>query len=598
MQKKVIGIKVAGAAGQGVESGGLGLTKVLKRSGFHVFGVSDYMSLIKGGHNFYQIALSDEPIHCHLSKFHVVVCFDPQNIKENLEHVKELHKGGLFIVDDSTSLSEEFEKTSSECGVNLLKLPLNKLANDVGGNKIMANTVALGSVVGLLGIPFDALGTVVKENFGKKDKEVAEKNASVAKAGYDYVQNNCKNIFKFDVPKINLALANKMLMNGNDAIAFGSYVGGCRFFSAYPMTPGTSVFEWFTKRNVKLGVVTKHTEDEIAAICMAIGAGHVGARAMTSTSGGGFCLMVEALGLAGITETPVVAVNVMRGGPSTGLPTRTEQADLLFSINCSHGEFPRIVLTPGTTEQCFEAGRKAHDLAEKYQLPVVILSDQLLAAAVRDTDPNAYEIKEINRGKLLSEDELNKLQEGEYLRFKFTEDGISPRALPGHPKAVYAPPTDEHDETAHINESKENRIKMMNKRMKKLETAVAQDIKGPELYGPENADLTMIIWGSVYGAAAEAVDAFNRQSKKEKINFLHFSEVWPFPVQKTLEALKKTKFTVAVEQNYTYQFAKLLKSETGHEVKAYVNRYDGRPIESEEIVSQIENIIKNSLIAA
>ncbi|MDJ0626526.1 MAG: 2-oxoacid:acceptor oxidoreductase subunit alpha [Candidatus Caenarcaniphilales bacterium] len=599
-QKNKISIKIAGAQGQGAGSGGQGLAKVFKRAGLHVFGIFDYMSLIKGGHSFFQLTLSDQEINANTEKFHIVVSFDPQNVQETVGDIHTLQEGGLFIVDDSINLKPEIEAAVNEVGAKLCKIPMIKLGTEIGGNKIMANTVALGAVVGLTGTPFEILENIVAENFAKKSKEIADKNVAVAKAGFDFGSQNLKSEFNFSMPQSNKdKVAGKMLINGNEAIAMGSYAAGCRFFSAYPMTPGTSVFEWFTKDNAKLGVVTKHVEDEIAAVCMAIGAAQVGARAMTSTSGGGFCLMVEGLGLAGITEVPIVVVDAQRGGPSTGLPTRTEQADLLFAVNSSHGEFAKIVLAPGTVEQCYEAGVRAHNLAAKYQTPVIILTDLLMADHLKDSSKEDYYIPEVDLGKVVSKEELDKLGEDEkYLRFKFTEDGVSPRALQGHPKSVHAPATDEHDETGHITEDASNRLQMMEKRMKKLESAV-NDIKGPEFHGPENADLTLIVWGSTYGAALEAVQLFNSdEANKQKINLLHFTEVWPFPVKLTEEALKKVKLSMSVEQNYTSQFCKLLRAETGYVPNKLINKYDGRQITPEEIVREVQKLLSESLVAA
>ncbi|MDX1919421.1 MAG: 2-oxoacid:acceptor oxidoreductase family protein, partial [Candidatus Caenarcaniphilales bacterium] len=434
-KKNSISIKIAGAQGQGAGSGGQGLAKVFKRAGWHVFGLFDYMSLIKGGHSFFQITFSDEDVYANSEKVHLVVSFDPQNVQETITDIQTLHEGGVFIVDDSTPVKPEIEAALKEVGAHLCPIPMVKYGTEIGGNRIMANTVALGAVVGLLGLPFETLDSIVRENFAKKSKEIADQNSAVAEAGYKFGKENFTSKFNFTMPALNPAkVGDSMLINGNEAIAFGSYAAGCRFFSAYPMTPGTSVFEWFTKQNAKLGVVTKHVEDEIAAICMAIGAGQVGARAMTSTSGGGFCLMVEALGLAAITEVPVVVVNAQRGGPSTGLPTRTEQADLLFAVNASHGEFTKFVLAPGTAEQCYDIGARAHNLANKYQAPVIILTDLLMADHLRDTTKDAYYKPEVDLGKVVTKEDLDKLSPDErYLRFKFTEDGVSPRALPGHP---------------------------------------------------------------------------------------------------------------------------------------------------------------------
>ncbi len=596
-QKQKISIKIAGAQGQGAGSGGQGLAKVFKRAGLHVFGIFDYMSLIKGGHSFFQLTISDEEIFANTEKFHVMVSFDPQNVQETVANIKTLQEGGLFVVDDSTPLKPEVTVALEEVGATLCPIPMVKLGTEIGGNRIMANTVALGAVVGLLKLPFEILDDVVRENFKKKSPEIADKNSAVAKAGYDFGIENFASKFQFQVPALNKEVANNMLINGNESIAFGSYAGGCRFFSAYPMTPGTSVFEWFTKNNAKLGVVTKHTEDEIAAICMAIGAGQVGARAMTSTSGGGFALMVEAIGLAGMTEVPVVIVDAQRGGPSTGLPTRTEQSDLLFAINAGHGDFAKIVLAPGTVEQCYEAGYRAHNLAAKYQTPVIILTDLLMADHLRDSKQDSYQLPKVDFGKFVSKEELDKMED-QYLRFKFTEDGVSPRALQGHPKAVHAPATDEHDETGHITEDADNRNRMMEKRMKKLESALA-DIKGPSFYGPENAALTLIVWGSTYGATREAVDIISRDEKrKEKINLLHFTDVWPFPAQATLEALKKVKLGVTLEQNFSSQFTRLMKSETGYEPHLRLNKYDGRQITPEEIVREVDQILSQALVGA
>lgn len=596
-QKKTISIKVAGAAGQGVESSGSGFVKILKNAGLHVFGLSDFMSLIKGGHNFFQITISDQPVYSQTEQYHVVVCFDPQNVKENIAHIKELHTGGIFIVDEKAKLDDLYESTCQEYNANLIRVPLSDLAETIGGNKIMANTVAMSAVLSCIGLPLDHMNRVIEANFSRKGQEVVDKNLAVAKAGYDFISENHPGIFKYELPAMDPSkTAHKMLMHGNDAIAMGSYMAGCRFISAYPMTPGTSVFEWFTKRNAKLGVVTKHVEDEIASICMAVGAGQVGARAMTTTSGGGFCLMVEALGLAGITEVGVVVVNSMRGGPSTGLPTRTEQPDLLFAINASHGEFPRAVLTPRTLEECYEAGVKAHNIAAKCQMPVIILTDTMLSGEIRDMDPADLKMPTIDMGEIVSYDELDKMQPKEYKRFKFTESGISPKALPGHPNAINAPATDEHDEYGQITEDAENRIKMMDKRMRKMNVA-AEQIKGPEFYGSENADLTVIAWGSTYGPVREAVDLFNA-TNDNKINMLSYGEVWPFPTTATKEALAKTKYTVSVEQNFTSQLSKLIRQETCHQVNKEITKYDGLPFNPEALVRELQEVLKQALVSA
>ena len=373
-------------------------------------------------------------------------------------------------------------------------------------------------------------------------------------------------------------------MSGNQAFALGALAAGCRFISAYPMTPATSIIEWMARHEEPFGVVAKHAEDEIAAVCMAIGANFAGARAMVATSGGGFSLMVEALGLAGMCEVPLVVVEAQRGGPSTGLPTRTEQSDLLFVLNASQGEFPRIVLAPGTIEEYFVCGWRAFNLAEKYQAPVIVMADELLAASMRTIEVNAIDLSAvvIDRGKLLSKKELDALTEP-YKRHLFTEDGISPRAVPGHSKAVYATASDEHDEFGHITEEMINRRKMMQKRMKKLEMA-RQEIQAPTCYGPAKAAIVLVGWGSTYGVLREVVDRLGGKAR-----LVHFRDLWPFPAEAAAEALRGGKLVV-VENNYTGQFQRLLQSETCIKVGHSIRRYDGRPFSPEEILAGLKEV--------
>jgi 2-oxoglutarate ferredoxin oxidoreductase subunit alpha len=335
----------------------------------------------------------------------------------------------------------------------------------------------------------------------------------------------------------------------------------------------------------RYGVVTKHAEDEIAAVCMAIGANFAGARAMVATSGGGFSLMVEALGLAGMCEVPLVVVEGQRGGPSTGLPTRTEQGDLLFVLNASQGEFARLLLAPGTIEEYFSCGWRAFNLAEKYQTPVLVLADELLASSVRTIEVKDIDFDSvvIDRGKLLSTEELDGLTEP-YKRHLFTKDGISPRAIPGHPKAVYATASDEHDEFGHITEEMLNRRKMMQKRMKKLETA-RHDIHAPTRYGPAKAPIVLATWGSTYGVLREVVDRLDGQAR-----LVHFCDLWPFPAKEAAEALRGGKL-VTVECNYSGQFKRLLQGETCIKVDHMILRYDGRPLSPEDVLDGLKEVL-------
>jgi 2-oxoglutarate ferredoxin oxidoreductase subunit alpha len=351
------------------------------------------------------------------------------------------------------------------------------------------------------------------------------------------------------------------------------------------MTPASTITEWLAAHSARFGIVQKQTEDEIAAILMAIGAAHAGVRAMTASSGGGFCLMVEALGLAAMSETPLVIAEVQRAGPSTGLPTRTEQSDLEFVLYASHGEFPRIVTAPGTVEQCFEAGYRSFNLAEKYQTPVIVLSDLYLSNSLRTVDKSAFNFKqiEIDRGDYLGYDALDRVADG-YVRHAPTESGISPRAVPGHPKAIYITTGDEHSADGFNTEGADDRIEQMDKRMRKMERA-AQEMKSPIWYGPDEADVTLVGWGSTYGALREATDRLNAEG--HKTNFLQFVDLCPLDEDRTTAELSRIRRMIVVEQNYTGQLAHVLRGLTGRKADRRINKYDGRPISPDEVVAAV-----------
>lgn len=568
--------KLAGAAGQGVASSGAGFSQALARGGLHIFGLQDYMSRIRGGLNFFQVRVHEQSLYCHEDAVHILL---PLN-KEALEaYQDEVVKGGGIIYDEGLKVER---RTVSRQGRKAMPVPLIEIAKE-HGERVMANTAALGAAAGVVEYSYERLADIIRQNFGRKGGEVVAANLRVARAAYLYAQERYAADFEWKLNEVPEALQ-RMVMTGNQAFALGALAGGCRFMSAYPMTPATSIIEWLAKHEKQFGVVTKHAEDEIAAICMAIGANFVGARAMTATSGGGFSLMAEALGLAGMNEVPLVVVNAQRGGPSTGLPTRTEQSDLLFTLNASQGEFPRLLLAPGTVEEYFEAGWRAFNLAEKYQTPVIVLSDQLLASSLRTVEVDAIDFDKvaIDRGKLLGDEELDALTEP-YKRHLFVEDGISPRAVPGHPNAVYGTASDEHDEVGHITEDMDNRIKMMNKRMKKQEVA-RQDIEPPSRYGPDEAPIVLVGWGSTYGVLREVVDRLDGKAR-----LVHFYDLWPFPTEAAAEALQDGTLVV-VENNYTAQFKRLLQSETCIQVDHTVLRYDGRPFSPKDVLARLKEV--------
>lgn len=580
MNDEAITIRIGGEAGMGLESSGAGFSKALTRGGLYVFGLPDYYSRIRGGHNFFSVRVAPYPLYSHAEPIHILLALDLETVRR---HVRYVVPGGAVVYDAKEDLPDDLRRSD----VNFCPVPLTALAEEKGGQAVMRNTLAFAVAAGLIGFDPTYIESVVRDNFARKGQAVVDANLRVVEAGID-AGCTFQTDFPFRVEAVPDA-PRRLILNGNEAFALGALAGGCRFVAAYPMTPGTPVLHWFAAHAEEYGVVTKHAEDEIAAINMAIGAAYVGARALVPTSGGGFSLMVEALGLAGITETPVVIYNAQRPGPATGMPTRTEQGDLLFAIHASQGEFPRFVLAPGTVEGSFRAGWRAFNLADRYQTPVIVLSDHYLAAAYRTVEPDALGFDEvtIDRGALLTPEDLDGLDEP-YRRFRVTDSGISPRATPGHPNAVWTTTANEHDELGAINEEPDNRVAQVDKRMRKLR-GMGREVEGPTRYGPEEAELTLLCWGSTYGPAREAVDRLNAE-RPGRANLLHFHDLWPFPVEATRTALEHAKRTIVVEGNATGQLEALLRTHLGYVVDGSVRRYDGRAFTPEHVVSRLSGL--------
>jgi 2-oxoglutarate ferredoxin oxidoreductase subunit alpha len=490
------------------------------------------------------------------------------------EHLGELDNGVVVLDRDAV-------KTGSE-NASFFHVPLYKLAEEVGGSKLYSNTVATGAAIGLLCYPFDILSKVLSNTFKKKGDEVIKKNIDSARAGFDYAQENYPGKCHF-VLKPSKKPEKRMLITGNEAVGLGALASGLKFLSAYPMTPSTGVLNYVSANADSLGVVVEQVEDEIAALNMALGASFAGARSMTTTSGGGFSLMVEGLGLSGMTETPLVIVLCQRPGPATGLPTMTEQGDLEFVLHAAQGEFPRCVFAPKDAADGFYLTTKAFNIADKYQIPVFILSDQSLADSIFTCERFDQSRIKIER-HLLRDSEVDGK---DYKRYRITKTGISPRALPGQVGALVVADSDEHDEEGHIDESIENRIQMTDKRMGKLE-GLKKEMSPPEVYGRKNAALTLIGWGSTYGPLKEAVDLLN--NKKISVNLLFFNEIYPLFGQVIKEILGKAVKTVCVENNVTGQFARVLRAELGFTVSHSILKYDGRPFSPEYIVKSLSKI--------
>jgi len=564
-------IMVGGEAGQGVQSVGIILAKTMAQGGFNVFADQDYESRVRGGHNFFRVRVSDNKVLALSEKLDVLVALNKETIAL---HNEDLKTNGVIIFDEG---STKFEAAEDK----YFRVPMRKLAEDTVKNKLMTNTVAAGAVMGLIGYDFRRLSAVLKGEFARHGEKIINDNIVAAKAGFDFAQTHSK--WK---PGQRIQLKSgghrKILLNGNEALALGAMVGGCKFIAGYPMTPASSILEYMADKGREYGVVAVHVEDEIAAMNMAVGAGYAGVRAMVATSGGGFCLMVEGLALAGMTETSVVVVLGQRPGPATGLPTRTEQGELWFALHAGHGEFPRAVMAPANTEEAFHGTVKAFNLTENYQTPVIVLTDHHLATSYTTVDRFDLKQVKIDRGELLSDKEANSIID--YRRHLVTDSGISPRAFPGQGKALVVTDSDEHDEAGHMIEDAETRNQQHLKRLRK-NNGLKGDIANPKFHREPGAELTLIGWGSTYGAIKEAADLLKKDGTA--VNTLNLSEIWPFPTEFISSVLSKAGRSVVIEGNATAQLAGLIKRETGYEADNTILKFDGRPLSPEEIVGRL-----------
>jgi 2-oxoglutarate ferredoxin oxidoreductase subunit alpha len=560
-------IKIGGEAGQGIQTVGDSLSKVFSRSGYHVFTHQDYESRVRGGHNFFQIRLADGPVTCSRDGIDILVAFDGESVER---HRGELVAGGVIVYDPALT------GTSYE-GTSFLEIPFVDLAQGVGGTKVMANTVATGAVLGMLGLKLSPFFQILRETLAKKGEAVVEANRRAAEEGSRVAVERCLRCSFTAAP----AGVPKLLTGVNEMVGLGALVSGCRFYSAYPMTPSTGVMLYLAGKAREFGVVVEQAEDEISAINMALGASFAGVRSMTGTSGGGFALMVEGLSLAAMTETPIVILLAQRPGPATGLPTRTEQADLLFALYSAHGEFPRILFAPGTPDEAFYMTNKAFDLSQKYQVPAFILTDQYLSDTQWTMEGVDLE-RVVYRDYRVRGEALSALTG--YKRHALTIDGVSPFAVPGESRHLVVTDSDEHDEEGHLVEDGETRKAMVDKRLFRKLPRLRREMSQPTLYGHDDPALLLVGWGSTFGLLKEAVDAL---SPMMKAAVLHFGEIYPLPEPAFLEILRKAPLTIGVEQNATSQFAALLKAETGFTFHRHMNRCDGRPWTRESFLEEL-----------
>ncbi|HZW58116.1 MAG TPA: 2-oxoacid:acceptor oxidoreductase subunit alpha [Nitrososphaerales archaeon] len=574
-------VRIGGAAGDGVSSTGEILARTCSRSGLHVYGLNSYQSAIRGGHVWFQVRGSSNKVTSQGDNLDVLIAL---NSETGEIHSPLISSGGVVIYDkDKVKFSPNLIPSSAKA----LPMPLSDTSRKFDKNPIMQNTVALGATLFLLGLDFNVFTGVLTDTFGKKKQAVVDANVKAAQAGYDYAKANFSPLQVRANPPANPRP--KMLMTGNQAIALGAVMAGCKFYAAYPMTPASGILHWMAAHAASARVVVKQAEDELAVINMGIGAAHAGVRAMVGTSGGGFSLMVEALGLAGMTETPIVIVDSQRAGPSTGLPTKTEQGDLNMMTGASQGDFPRIVLAPLTVEDAYYAAIEAFNLAERFQCPVIIASDLLLSEHIESVDELSSKVV-IDRGELISS------ASEPYLRYKVTETGISPRAIPGTNGTIYVAASDEHEESGAVISDVlsgipvyvKEREKQMIKRMKKMDLA-RNELAAPKLYGVQDADLTLVCWGSTFGVALEAAEMLTASGIKT--NVYPIRNVMPFKSDAIETMLKSARNLLIVECNYSGQMARMIRAETGFEVPHRFLKFDGEPLYPYEIVQNAKKVL-------
>ncbi|HKZ03636.1 MAG TPA: 2-oxoacid:acceptor oxidoreductase subunit alpha [Pyrinomonadaceae bacterium] len=577
--KKDVTVGIGGAAGDGLDKSGDTIAKTCSRLGLYVSAYNSYQSVIRGGHIWLRVRIAENKVHSHGDHLTVLIALNQDAIER---HAREVEPGGAIIYN-SNKLTCDPTLVGNQ--VLPVPLPIKEVTKSFGRlQPIMQNTVALGALLYLLGLEFEMAASVLADTFKHKGDAVVEQNVRVARAGYDYTK-------EVSVPlgyEWNYSRIKRPFITGNEAFALGAVAAGCKFYSAYPMTPASSILHWMANHGAKCGVVVKQCEDELAVVNIAVGAGHAGVRAMCGTSGGGFALMTEAIGQAGMIEAPVVIIEVQRGGPSTGIPTKTEQADLNQVFGASQGDYPRVIIAPTDTTDCYYSAVEAHNLAEKYQLPVTIISDLLLSEHPETIEADAlrHDVP-IERGEIVSD-----WSNGQFKRYAFTPSGVSPRALPGTEGAMYVAATDDHDEEgvviSDVFTSPPVRRKIQEKRMRKLDK-VLQELPAPRLEGPPDAEVTLIGWGSTKGVIGEAIALLAEQGIRA--NQLQMKYLVPFHSKEVNDILRGMKRTVCVECNYTGQFARHLRAETGFSVNELILKYDGEPFEPHHIVDQLGAIL-------
>lgn len=576
-------VAIGGAPGQGIATTGKSLSQLCARNGLHVFAYSAYQSLIRGGHTFLTIRISSEPVANHGDEIDLIIALDRNSLEKHIPHVRP---GGAIVYNSDDVKKQPPERDD----IQLCPIPYKELSKDIEDSKLKRaclNTCLLGAVLQLVDADLKMLEDVlIKALLKRKGQETVDANIGVATAGYEHA---AKHFTQFDTKLIKQERA-LAFGQGNELMAMGGAAAGVKFYAAYPMSPSTGVLRWMAGNARDLNIMVRQCEDEISVINMVIGAAHTGCRAMCATSGGGFALMSEAIGSAAMMEIPIVVINVQRGGPSTGLPTKTEQGDLWQILGASQGDFPKIVVAPTGIIDGFNTIPQIFNYVDKYQCPGMVLSDLMIGEGYTTFDPD--EIKweqEIDRGELITE--LG-TADGEYLRYEITDSGISPRAIPGTPGHMHVVATDDHDEDGGLISDEftnpHKRRDIMEKRQRKME-GIVKELPPPTIEGPEDAEVTLIGWGSTHGVIAEAVELLAQEGIAT--NHIQFKWLYPLAEDAVNEVLEKTRYAIIVECNYTGQFARFLRGETGFKANGHIRKYDGEPFMPHHIVEGTRELL-------
>lgn len=574
MSERVLTWKIGGIGGYGLQTASSLLSKTLLRMGFSVHAYDEFPSVIKGGHATSQVSFSTETLRSHRRAVALLVCLNEASI---VEHAVDIQPNGWLVYDSDVVERPPVVRPD----ITLFAVPLTRLTQDIGAEKLMRNVVAIGLTLGLLDYPSDVAKAILTDEYTRKGESIVTMNHQAIETGAAYARQHQPVSFPFRLQRPS-RVPQRMVIGGNDALSIGAIAAGCRLYAAYPMTPASSILMYLIQHGPAKGLVVRQLQDEIAVINEGIGAAHAGVRAMVGTSGGGFSLMVEALGLAGITETPLVIINAQRPGPATGLPTWTEQADLRFVLHAAQGEFPRVILAPGDPEECFRIMPLAFNIAERYQLPVIILTDKVLAESGVTVPVFSQRGIAIDRGEFIMEGNM-KNRDRLFARYALTKSGVSPRPLLGIAGHAYMANSDEHDVTGLSNEEASVRLAQQDKRLRKLE-GVLKELPDPILYGPKDADLTVLAWGSTKSAVLDAIDLLTAEGLK--VNLIHSVALWPFPARAMMSGLTRAKRLLLVEGNATGQFGGLVRENTGVDVEDRILRYDGRPFEATELADE------------